>query len=195
MFNLSWWFVHTYEPGDQRLETIVTEYVGSGGQVHNEAADNANNGGIKYGAVPLKYEIIPSTGSNTEIDFIIYRYADALTLLAEAIVRNGNAVTQEAIDLLNRVRTRAGLPAYTQASFSSPRDFLDKLLMERAHEHFWEGIRRADLVRDGSYAEAMRNKAREMGEATSVTENHARFPIPTRIINEGKGIILQNPGY
>ena len=35
------------------------------------------------------------------------RYADVLTLTAEAIVRNKNAVTQEAVDLLNEVRTRS----------------------------------------------------------------------------------------
>ena len=57
-----------------------------------------------------------------------------LTLLAEAIVREGNTVTTEAINLLNQVRTRAGLTAYTASSFSSARDFLDKLLIERAHE-------------------------------------------------------------
>ena len=39
-----------------------------------------------------------------EIDMPIYRYADVLTLLSEAIVRNGNSITQEAIGLLNQVR-------------------------------------------------------------------------------------------
>ena len=40
-----------------------------------------------------------------------------LTLLAEAIVREGNTVTTEAINLLNQVRTRAGLTAYTDFFF------------------------------------------------------------------------------
>ena len=195
-YRLAWWFVHTYEEGDQRLETIVTEYVGTGGQVHNEELDGSNNGDLKYGAIPMKYEIDKTTsGSDNQTDFIIYRFADVLTLLSEAIVRGGNSVTQESIDLLNRVRTRAGLPAYTAADFSSPRDFLDKLLMERAHEHYWEGFRRQDLIRDGSYIEAIQKKAQRMGQTTLVNENYYRFPLPQSVIDEGKGLILQNPGY
>jgi hypothetical protein len=81
-----------------------------------------------------------------------------LTLLSEAIVRQGNAVTSETIGLLNRVRTRAGLTAYTASDFTGPRDFLDKLLMERAHELWYEGCRRQDLIRDGSYIQTMQKK-------------------------------------
>ena len=76
------------------------------------------------------------------------RYADVLTLYAEAIVRNGNAITEEALGYLNQVRTRAGLEAYKMNDFTGPRDFLDKLLMERAHEFVFEGVRRQDLIRD-----------------------------------------------
>jgi hypothetical protein len=197
-YRLSWWFVHTYEPGDQRLETIVTEYTNTGGRLRNETLDKASGGPLEWGALPLKYEIDrTSTGADNQVDWIFFRYADALTLLSEAIVRKGNAVTQEAIDLLNRVRTRAGLPAYTAGDFTGVRDFLDKLLMERAHELYWEhGSRRQDLIRDGSYITAMQEKAARMGQTTLVNnENYYRFPIPQWVIDEGKGAILQNPGY
>ncbi|MDR1455164.1 MAG: RagB/SusD family nutrient uptake outer membrane protein, partial [Tannerella sp.] len=143
-YKIAWWFMHTFEEGDQRLETIVSEYTGVGGIQHSEELD-VNSGEIQYGAVPFKYEIdATTTGIGNQIDFIVYRYADALTLLSEAIVRKGNAVTQEAVDLLNMVRTRAGLQAYTLNSFSDTRDFLDKLLLERGHELYWEGCRRQD---------------------------------------------------
>jgi hypothetical protein len=72
---------------------------------------------------------------------------------------------------------------------------LDKLLMERAHELFRENCRRQDLVRDGSYVEAMRKKCQIAGEVTLVKEGYERFPIPQSVIDEGKGMILQNPGY
>jgi hypothetical protein len=194
--KLAWWFMDTYEPGDQRLEVIISEYVGTGGTVHNKENDITSNNTLRYGAVPLKYEVeATNSGWWCQIDYILYRYADALTLLSEAIVRKNNVVTQEAIDLLNRVRTRAGLKAYTAASFTGPRDFLDKLLMERAHELFWENCRRQDLVRDGSYVEAMRKKCQIAGEVTLVKEGYERFPIPQSVIDEGKGVILQNPGY
>jgi hypothetical protein len=200
--KLSWWFIDTYEPGDERLETIVMEYYDSNGMHHGR---NEPNGPLEGGASAVKYEVSETAindGWWSPIDMIHYRYADALTLLAEAIVRNGNAVTSEAIQLLNRVRTRAlgQAKAYTAVSFGSPRDFLDKLLMERAHELFFEnGSRRQDLIRDGSYAEKIIYKCNEAGETTLMEvlgENNAtRFPIPQRIIDEGKGAILQNPGY
>ena len=77
--------------------------------VHNEKNDRPDPSAQLYlGAVPLKYEFDPDcTGEDSQIDWIIYRYADVLTLTAEAIVRNKNAVTQEAVNLLNEVRTRS----------------------------------------------------------------------------------------
>lgn len=195
-FKIAWPFFHTFEEGDKRLETIIYEYTGISGVVHNEKLDKANSEKLNYGAVPFKYQIDPNTtGENSEIDWIIYRYADAITLYAEAIVRNGNTITKEAIDLLNMVRTRAGLDAYSSADFTSPRDFLDKLLIERAHELYYEGCRRQDLIRDGSYVEAIKEKCRLAGQQTTVNENFHRLPLPQWVIDEGKGQITQNPGY
>ena len=198
MFRLSWWFVHKFDKDDKRLQTIVTEYEGNTGTVHNEAADKQTSGYLEYGAIPLKYtDIVLATGPTSPIDYIIYRYADALTLLAEAIVKNGNAVTQEAIDLLNRVRTRAlgKAKAYKPADITSMDDFINKLLWERAFEHYWEGCRRQDLIRNDKYVEQITYKATQLNETTNVAEYMYRFPIPTGIINEGKGVIEQNPGY
>lgn len=195
-FKISWPFMHTFEEGDERLETIIYEYTGTTGIKHSEELDRTTVGLLYLGAVPLKYQIDPNTtGENSEVDWIIYRYADAITLLAEAIVRNGNVVTQEAVDLLNKVRTRAGLDAYELSDFNTSRDFLDALLMERAHELYFEGCRRQDLIRDGSYVEAIKEKCRLAGEPTLVNENYHRIPLPQWVINEGRGLIEQNPGY
>lgn len=195
-FKISWDFFHTFEEGDERLKTIIYEYTGIDGKEHNEALDVATSEKLLYGAVPSKYQIDPNTtGEDSEIDWIIYRYADAITLLSEAIVRNGNSVTQEAVDLLNLVRTRAGLKEYKMSDFASVRDFLDALLMERAHELYYEGCRRQDLIRDGSYVDAIKEKCRVAGQTTLVNENYQRIPLPQSVINEGKGQIKQNPGY
>jgi hypothetical protein len=200
MMSLAWPFVHTYDPADKRLtETIITEYLSTAaGRPRNEKDGKDNDGPLKWGAIPMKYEIDPNTsGTDMETDFIIYRYADVLTLLAEAIVRNNNTVTTDAIQLLNRTRTRAlpGKP-FTAAQFPTPAAFLDSLLLERAHELYCEGHRRSDLIRHGKYIEAMQAKAATWNETTLVTnEDYYRFPIPQSIINEGKGIIEQNPGY
>lgn len=195
-FKISWAFMKTFEKGDDRLNSIIYEYVGTEGIVHNEEDDKATGGLLLYGAVPFKYEIDKATtGEDNQIDWIIYRYADALTLLSEAIVRKGNAVTPEAVDLLNMVRTRAGLPAYAIGDFKGARDFLDKLLMERAHELFYEGCRRQDLIRDGSYIDAIKQKCKDAGQTTVVSEDYLRFPLPQNVIDEGQGQIKQNPGF
>ena len=57
---------------------------------------------------------------------------------------------KEAIGLLNQVQvTHGGLKAYQLSDFSSVEDFLDKLLEERGHEFYFEGVRRQDLIRHG----------------------------------------------
>lgn len=195
-FKISWDFFHTFEEGDKRKETLIYEYMGTDGTLHNETNDRKSDDKLLYfGVPPLKYDFAGTLGENCETDYIIYRYADVLTMYAEAIVRNGNTITTEALGYLNEVRTRAGLEAYEMSDFSSTRDFLDKLLMERAHEFVFEGVRRQDLIRDGSYVEAMKEKARRAGKVTLADEHYYRIALPQYVINEGKGQIEQNPGY
>ena len=150
-----------------------------------------------------KYKIEGVIGELCEIDMPIYRYADVLTLLSEAIVRNGNSITQEAVGLLNQVRvTHGGLKAYQLSDFASVEDFLDKLLEERGHEFYFEGVRRQDLIRHGKFIEAALAKARFAGQPTGKIETkvdgqykYEKFPLPTHLITEGQGLIIQNPGY
>jgi hypothetical protein len=180
------------------LETICTEYTSKSGQLHNQAIDGINPVSALYrGAIPIKYEFDPTTtGENSQLDLIIYRYADVLTLTAEAIVRNGNAVTDEAVQLLNRVRTRS-LPGkeYKVADFSGTDSFLKAVLDERGWELYFEGCRKADLIRYGIYVEKIKEKALLNGQQTVVNENYLRYPIPQTVVDQGKGIIIQNPGF
>jgi hypothetical protein len=197
-YKLAWNFVNTYDPADKRLETICTEYTSKSGKVHNQAIDGIDPLSELYrGAIPIKYEFDPATpGESSQLDWIIYRYADVLTLTAEAIVRNGNAVTGEAVQLLNRVRTRS-LPdkGYSIADFAGVEEFLKAVLDERGWEFYFEGCRKADLIRHGIYVEKMKEKALLNGQQTIVNENSVRYPIPQDIIDEGKGVIIQNPGF
>jgi hypothetical protein len=192
-YKMTWKFFKTFEPGDQRKETIVYQYTGTDGALYNETNKGSGANSLEDGVFPLKYKIEPSNeGNQCQTDWIVYRYADAITLLAEAIVRKDDVVTQEAVNLLNEVRTRAGLTAYPPASFGNARAFLDKLLLERAHELYFEGCRRQDLIRDGSYVTAMRQKCDDYGQPKIITEKYVKFPIPESIIIEGQGIIEQN---
>ena len=190
-YKVPWAFYHTFEKEDDRLSVLVGEYTGKDDILFNEESDIIKRGNIYAGAIPVKYGEDPeSTGDGSQIDWIIYRYADVLTLLSEAIVRKGNTVTQEAVDLLNQVRTRAKLNAYSIEDIKGIQDFLDKTLEERGHEFWWEGIRRADLIRHGKFIQS----AIDRGSTTTKPE-FILFPLPQAVINEGKGIIIQNPGY
>jgi hypothetical protein len=195
-YKISWPFVNTFDAQDKRLQTIVTAYTSKDGEVHNEANDAHNPSAFIYrGAIPLKYEIDPTTtGQTSQIDWIVYRYADMLTLTAEAIVRNGNSVTSEAVALLNRVRTRS-LPNKPYPNFASVSDFLIAVLNERGWELYYEGARRADLIRHGVYVTKMQEKAVAHGQQTLVVEKYLRYPIPQSVIDEGKGVIEQNTGF
>lgn len=204
-YKISWPAYESYDPADKRRERIIGEYTGTEGVHHSRALDRDGGtiGTLFYGAIPVKYKIEGVVGEMCEIDMPIYRYADVLTLLSEAIVRNGNRVTQEAVDLLNQVRVKhGGLRAYKLSDFFSVEDFLDKLLEERGHEFYFEGVRRQDLIRHGKFIEKALEKARFAGQPTGKIETmvdgkykYEKFPLPTHIITEGQGLIIQNPGY
>ena len=201
VIRMTWPFFDTYDPTDLRRKRIVTEYIGDQGVEHSREIDNMPSLVLYRGPVYNKYGHEGTIGGSCEIDIPIYRYADVLGLLAEAIVRNGNAVTGEAISLVNQVRvTHGGLPPFS--SFSSVEDFLDALLLERGHEFAFEGVRRQDLIRHGKYIEAMVKKNvdanRDPAKVNTMVDGEYKyelFPIPPTIINEGKGIIKQNPGF
>jgi hypothetical protein len=204
-FKVAWPFYETYEPNDKRLQRLVGEYTGTEGTLHNKNIDRDSGtpeSALYKGAVPQKFGMEGVTGENCEIDIPIYRYADVITLLAEAIVRNENSVTLEAINHLNAVRNRAGLNSYTMADFPATNEFFDKLLMERGHEFYYEGVRRQDLIRHGKFIEAALEKANYEGQPTGKIATqvdgkykYERFPIPPNIVNESQGLVKQNPGY
>ena len=188
-FRVPWTFFHTYENNDKRLDVLISSYRGTDGILYNESNKDQYYS-LSKGVIPLKYGEDPAaTGEESQVDWIVYRYADVLTLLSEAIVRQAG-VTQEAIDLLNKIRSRAGLSSYMVTDFNSVEEFLDALLLERGHEFFFEGMRRSDLIRHSKYIEYARKKG-----STTTKDEFVLMPIHQSVINESKGLILQNPGY
>ena len=78
----------------------------------------------------------------------VIRYAEVLLNYAEALVKSGNAVTQQAVDLLNAVRTRSyPAGAYKLADFANVAAFQTAIMDERSMEFLGEGIRNMDLLR------------------------------------------------
>jgi hypothetical protein len=127
---------------------------------------------------------------------IVFRYADVLLSLAEALNSKGYVANGEAFDLLNRIRTRAGLPILTSAAITNQAEFKEALLKERRHEFFYENHRWFDLKRLGNPVDVMNNHfAGFVGLNITIDQNDLVLPIPLDQLNSDPGSMEQNPGY
>ena len=119
------------------------------------------------------------SGKLQDNDIVLFRFADALLMKSEALVRNG----QDGSLPMAQVRDRAG--AATRACT------LESLLDERMLELALEGWRRQDLIRFGKYHLAYDLRP----QLPSETDAHTTvFPIPHKCI-ELNGKLKQNKGY
>lgn len=197
--------IDTYEKGDKRLEASIAIAEGTGvvGDMVIEAIKSPVGYKVPAGkrAYPYikKYLHPHALEQNTDDNFPVYRYSDALLSLSEAL--NEQNKSTEALTYLNPVRTRAGLAAITATNQAALRDII---LHERRVEFAFENKRWLDLVRTGKAIEVMTAngeyiKKAHVGEsyipATSynVTPDRLLFPIPNREILIGN--LEQNPGY
>lgn len=125
----------------------------------------------------------------SQVDYApVIRYAEVLLNYAEALAMDGGVVTQQAVDLLNAVRTRSyPAGAYSLASFATVTAFRDAILLERNMEFLGEGMRNLDLMRTLSSIPG------KPGAATVVTPTSPTYiwPIPTSELNTNK-LMTQN---
>ena len=141
----------------------------------NELEPNAfRQAGARIG----KFEFAIGAQPNLDNDFPIFRYADVILMKAEVRLRRGDAAG--GLAFVNQVRSRAGVPAYTELT-------LDNLLAERGRELFAEGWRRSDLIRFNRFNAPWWEKP-----ASAPTRN--RFPIPLNQ-RQSNPNLTQNPGY
>lgn len=129
---------------------------------------------------PIKYGIDNSFSEDDAANnWVVFRYADVLLMLAEAI-----GESDEAYSLINQVRNRAGLGPIDA---SSPGSFSEKLLQERRVELAFENHRWADLLRFG-VAESI------MSAQGKPVNGKLLFAIPQREMDLNSNFV-QNPGY
>ena len=174
-------FVDSFDPEDSRLQAIVQTYEKMNGQMVN-LRDNSDD------SRSLKFFDQNALQNDTGNDQIIIRYADILLSRAEALNHINNGPTQEAVDLVNRVRERADLPAYALAQAGSEANFNDLILAERGWEFYTEGLRREDLIRNGVYI------SRAQARGKNAQPYQVLWPIPQQEINSNTAI-SQNEGY
>lgn len=137
---------------------------------------------------------IPSADYDSDLNFIVLRYADVLLMRAEALNELGYNTNGEAFDLLNQIRNRAGLASLTDDDLPNQSSFRDAILEERRHEFVSENHRWFDLVRTGRAVEVM-NASTSVPRI--VSDFQLIYPIPLSAINtvNDLDILPQNPGY
>jgi starch-binding outer membrane protein, SusD/RagB family len=166
------------------------------------AVANPNHVRIPY---VRKYQHPHAIFRETDQNWVVYRYAEVLLMLAEVLNEQGKA--GDALPYLNQVRQRAGLQQITTAN---PAELRDMILREQRIELAFENKRWATLVRKGlavnvmnSYGARVKDQPQRYyyapGNAPfpasfNITEDKLVYPIPLREILVNPNLD-QNPGY
>ncbi len=112
-------------------------------------------------------------------DFVFLRLGDVMLMKAEALARKNDL--NGAKTIVNTLRAKRGASDLTTFS-------LNNILDERARELYWEGHRRQDQIRFGTFNAAVQGR-------TTVTDAHVLiFPIPLAKLAANPNL-FQNPGY
>ncbi|MEJ7588986.1 MAG: RagB/SusD family nutrient uptake outer membrane protein [Ferruginibacter sp.] len=140
-----------------------------------ETGDDLEITGIR----PMKYPFDYATpGDQKNNDFAVFRYADVLLMKAEALLRTSSAAA--ALPIVNSIRAKRGATALATVDLTS-------LLDERGRELYWEGFRRQDQIRFGTYLLAYQEKP-------ASDPKTLLFPIPGDQLAVNPNL-TQNPGY
>lgn len=142
--------------------------------------------------------------TRAEKNMTIIRYADVLLMKAEALIEK-NQDLEVAIALINKIRTRAGMPA--NVSLSSQNQLRETLRHERRVETALEGLRYYDIIRWRIGDEVKKGKAlgARLKAISETMENKFMenrywedkmylFPIPQNAIDLNPNLV-QNPSW
>lgn len=142
------------------------------------AEDNEGYKVLKYTPVGTSW-----SGANGDNDLVLMRYADILLIKAEALFRGGTTTIPDTpLNLVNQVRGRSNATALLSIT-------LKNLEEERARELIWEGHRRRDMIRFGTYFTGT------WAFKTAQTELfRGIYPIPAEQMTANPNL-KQNPGY
>lgn len=197
-----------YEPADRRMNVsvgIAEGNVDGTGYLSNIAVKNSQGyippgGGVVGKPFIRKFLNSHSLPLNTDDNWPVYRYAEVLLMLAEALNEQGK--TGEAIPYLNQVRTRAGLANTSASNQAALRDAIWK---ERRVELAFENKRWFDIIRMPeataiailqAHGTALKTRFSYLSTATyQIRKEYFIYPIPQREISLNPDGMPQNPGY
>ena len=177
-------WVVTHHEDDKRRGWYLWEYTDKSGVYHDLLDPSDKGRAVRC----FKYVPDPDAVANRHgNDIVMIRYAEVLLNRAEAL-NETSGPNLESVDLINQVRTRAGIPGLVLSDYGSKEALREAILVERGWEFVVEGLRRRDLIRHGKLIE--RAKAR----GVNAQAHHVLFPIPQAEINSNPNL-EQNTGY
>jgi hypothetical protein len=150
---------------------------------------------VHQGVRIFKFEFDPVSGNNgtARFDVPIFRLGYIHTLRAEAYFRKGdkaNALSDVNILRTGRLRTQPDDEGGNLRGIAISLNDLTKerLYNEISYENYWEGKRRPQMIRFGTFDEPYSGKPK--------SEAYRRlYPIPQSVIDVNSSIISQNEGY
>lgn len=216
-----------FEDGDERRDVLVVDYAYKWDKDKKEHYKNSNAknphnwypGKWRREWMPLGFNHLNATG----INYCVLRYADAVLMAAEAYNELGE--TDKAIELINKVRERAGASEFTLDKYASlykaPKvydlPYIDDsseqgkirtaLYWERGFEMGGEGMRKYDLIRWNCLGPALRlfktNVTKDFPKVVNyVAGNYFQdgvnelFPFPQEEMEANPKLDgVQNPGF
>lgn len=216
-FNSTTWKLYNlFEDADLRRDWSIAPF---------SYSSNSNNNKKNFPATSIvqrscakwrrEYELdAPMNKNYTPINFPMLRYSDVLLMFAEA-ENEVNGPTEQAYEKINQVRERGygkllgGATNPEDAHLPAGLDkngFRKAIQDERARELCFEGLRKHDLVRWGTFLDAMKETADDFGAhapasyayaqtaAANASAKHLLYPKPTLELALNKAL-KQNPGW
>ncbi len=170
---------NSFEPGDLRRDASIMSVpsVLWDGYITSTSWTNP-----RYNYKAYQSSIAESWNGNkseTSKNLRILKYSDVLLIKAEAAFQNG--ASGEALEIINDLRDRAGLPERNSLT-------LEDIYNERRWEMAMEHDRWFDLVRTGTAQSAMAAVGKVF-----IPGKHELFPIPEDQIIASGGLLIQNP--
>ncbi len=134
--------------------------------------------------------------ARSEVNFTIYRLADAMLLYAEASNRANQGPDAMAVEMVNMIRSRAGLPEISTMSFE---EFEQEVWSQRYFELCFEGKMWFDMIRTRKIRDEATQQFVDYVGYTNLyggvyEEKHLLMPIPVRELDNNSAL-TQNPGY
>ena len=180
-------FYEKYDLTDIRRQLFIDEHLEIGKTVitklNRDAAGKALDNARSFKFLPDPLAI----GDNHGNDIPYVRLADIILSRAEALNEIAGP-TQEAIDLINRVRARAKVTLLKLSDNPTKEKLRDFILEERAKEFVSEGKRREDLIRQNKFIQ------QALDRKVAAKPFHILYPLPRAQLDNNPNL-RQNDGY